>query len=69
MQRRRPQKGWCCSEVVYYDDHHDVTNAGLAIMIASNQSARKMAQAYDVELIQQYRNLLGINPGWFRICH
>jgi hypothetical protein len=62
ITRQRPQKGWCRSSFVYYNER----KAGLAMMIASNRSPKEMAQAHDIDLIQQYRDLLHTDPGWFR---
>ncbi|KAF8731479.1 hypothetical protein AX14_004840 [Amanita brunnescens Koide BX004] len=38
-----------------------------ALMIASNRSTKELAQAEDLDLIQQYRKLLNIEPGWFHV--
>jgi hypothetical protein len=62
IKRRLPRKGWHRFKVVWYDGY----DGGRAIVIATNRSAAEMAQSQDIDLIQQYRNLLGVDPGWYR---
>ncbi|KAF7785214.1 hypothetical protein Agabi119p4_1379 [Agaricus bisporus var. burnettii] len=60
INRRRPRKGWCCTTSIYYDGR----KVARGVVIADNQSNEKMVQAQDIDLNQQYRNLLGTEPGW-----
>ncbi|EKM77035.1 hypothetical protein AGABI1DRAFT_115454 [Agaricus bisporus var. burnettii JB137-S8] len=62
IKRRRPQECWCRTTTIVYDGGQ----LARGVVIATNQSNEKMAQAQDIDLIQQYRNLLGTEPRWCR---
>lgn len=56
---------WNKITCVYYDGDM----ASRCIMLAANQSLEDINRAQNIDLIQQYRDLLHVEtmPGWYRI--